>query len=123
MAQKQSKILIVENDLPVAHTLELKLSKAGYLTKVVTDGEEALVTLEKEKYDLILLDLVLPKMDGFDFLAKLSSNKFASRVLVLTNLSQDEDVKRAKDLGAEHYYIKANTPIVKVVDKIQELLG
>ena len=118
-----SKILIIENELPIVHALELKLNRSGFSTQIALNGEEALKCLDHDKYDLILLDLIMPKMDGFSFLTELRKKNTTSEVIILSNLSQEEDVKRAKDLGAKNYFVKSDTPIVKIVDYTKKTLG
>lgn len=78
-----------------------------------------MVEAKAAKYDLILLDMIMPKMDGFTVLQKLKENGNKIPVIVTSNLGQDEDVKRAKDLGARDYLVKSDTPLVKIVEYIQ----
>ena len=121
MAAKQ-KILIVDDERAIAHALELKLTHTGYDATVVGDGELALEALGKDTFNLMLLDLVMPKMDGFTVLAEMKKRKLTVPVIVSSNLSQEEDIKRAKELGAKDYFIKSNTPLVQIVEKIQAFL-
>lgn len=116
------KILIIEDEKPLARALELKLTHAGFQTKVVFNGEDGIEIINKESFSLILLDLVMPKMDGFTVLAILKVKKIKTPVIVLSNLSQEEDEKRAKEFGAKEFFIKSNTPIATVVLRIVELL-
>lgn len=119
---KQKKVLIVEDERPMARALELKLTHGGYDAKAVFNGEEALAELDRQKYDLILLDLVMPVMDGFAFLAKMKERRISTPVIVATNLSQEEDLQRAKKLGTKEYFIKSNTPIAEVVRRVKSIL-
>lgn len=124
MAQDPKKILIVEDERPLARALELKLKSSGYAPHVVFDGQAALSLLETESFDLILLDLVMPKMDGFSVLKELKNKGNNIPIIVSSNLSQEEDLKKAKELGARDYFIKSNTPlaeIIKHVDKTVKL--
>ena len=116
------KILIIEDEKSLARALELKLTHAGFKTKVVLNGEDAMQIIGKESFALILLDLIMPKMDGFTLLAMLKVKKIKTPVLVLSNLSQDEDEKRAKEFGAKEFFIKSNTPIATIVLRVIELL-
>lgn len=119
---KPKKILIVEDERPIAQALELKLTRSGLETKTVYDGEEAVKVLKEEKFDLILLDLILPKRDGFVVLNDMKDLNISTPVIVLTNLSQEEDFKRAKSLGAKDYFVKSDISLSKIVSYINELL-
>lgn len=88
------------------------------------DGEEAIETLKILKPDLILLDLILPKMNGFEVLEKIKRD-FDTRsipVIVLSNLGSDDDIKRAIKLGAEDYYVKVQHPLLEIVEKVSKFL-
>jgi DNA-binding response OmpR family regulator len=114
----KKKILIVEDERPLAHALELKMTHEGYETTVAATGEEGLKEATSGKYDLILLDLILPGVDGFTILQAMKDKKMKIVVIVLSNLGQDEDRKKAADFGAKQYLVKSNVPlsdIVKVV--------
>jgi CheY-like chemotaxis protein len=117
------KILIAEDEKPMAKALELKLKGSGFEAKAVFNGVEALAEMEKEKYDLLLLDLMMPVMDGFGVLEALK-NKPDNKTLVIvsSNLSQAEDINRAKALGAVDYFVKSDTPISEVVNHIKAAL-
>ena len=122
MAQPKKKILIFEDEKPMAHALELKLKHAGFDAKAVFNGEDGIKLLQKEKFSLILLDLIMPKMNGFAVLEALKAQKIETPVIVLSNLSQEEDEKRAKALGVKEFFIKSNTPIVKIVERVAQFL-
>jgi two-component system, OmpR family, alkaline phosphatase synthesis response regulator PhoP len=117
------KILVAEDERPMAHALELKISKAGFDVRVAYDGEEAISMLEKEKFNLVLLDLMMPKKDGFSVLIEMREKGINVPVIVSTNLSQEEDIKKAKELGADDYFVKSNTPIIRVVEYIEKVLS
>lgn len=117
------KILIVEDEKPMAKALELKLKGSGFEAKAVFNGEEALQVLAQEHYDLMLLDLMMPQKDGFSVLEDLKTKGITIPVIVATNLSQEEDIKRAKALGAQDYFVKSETPIAKVVEHVKKVLG
>lgn len=116
------KILIVEDERPLAHALDLKFTHEGFQTEVADDGAAALEAVKSEKYDIVLLDLIMPRMDGFTFLEEIQKHKIKTKVIILTNLGQDEDRKRAIALGALAYYVKANTPITEIVNKVKEAI-
>ena len=119
---KGKRILIIEDERPLAHALELKLSHEGYVTETASSGSEGLKKALAGKFDMILLDLIMPEVDGFEVLAELKAKKLKTKVIVLSNLGQDEDKARAKDLGAIEYFVKANTPIVDIVKRVRGAL-
>ncbi len=123
MPATTKKILILEDEKPLARALELKLNHAGFEATSVPNGEEGLLLLEKESFAFILCDLVMPKMDGFAFLERLKERKIKTPVIVLTNLSQVEDEKRARELGAVDFFIKSNIPVSEIVDHIKQKVG
>jgi len=117
----QKKILIVEDDNFLRSLTAKRLEKEGYTVAVAVDGESALVTAKDEQPDLILLDLLLPGLDGFAVLGKLKANADLKKVpvIVFSNLGQKEDIEKAKLLGAEQFLIKANFTLDDVMDKIK----
>lgn len=115
-------ILVVEDERPMAKALELKLTSAGFMVTVAFDGGEALAHLAKS-YDLILLDLVMPRVDGFTVLEERKRQNNTTPVIVLSNLSQDDDRARARALGAREYFVKADTPIAAIVARVKTELG
>ncbi len=117
------KILIAEDEKPMANALGLKLSSAGYETTLVYDGEAAMAAVKDSSFDLILLDLVMPKKDGFFVLAELRKLRITAPVIVSSNLSQEEDIKRAKNLGAADYFIKSDTTLAEIVEKVKRALA
>jgi DNA-binding response OmpR family regulator len=117
------KIIIVEDDMPIAKALKLKLDGAGFESKVVLNGKEAVDELAKTEYDLMLLDLMMPVMDGFAVLEQLKKEGSKLPVIVLTNLSQDEDIERAKGLGAKDYFVKSDMNLTDLVKYINKFFG
>lgn len=117
------KILIAEDRKPMAKALALKLERAGYQVQIAEDGEIALDFLKKDKFNIVLLDLVMPKVDGFTILAEMQARNIKTPVIVLSNLSQDEDERRAKELGAVEYFIKSDIPINEVVKRVSNILS
>ena len=117
------KILIMEDEKPMARALELKLTNAGFAAARAGDGIEGMELLEKEHFSLILLDLVMPRMDGFAVLKALAEKGISTPVIILSNLGQEDDEKRAKALGAKDFFIKSNTPIATIVEKVSRFLA
>ncbi len=118
----QKKILVIEDEKAMARALELKLAHAGFSIKSAYNGEEGLAMLEKEKFDFIILDLIMPQLDGFGVLAEMKKKEIKTPVMVLSNLGQAEDEKRAKALGAQEFFVKSNTPIADIVTRVQAIL-
>lgn len=106
----------------MAKALAIKLERAGFAVQVAEDGEVALKFLKDEQFDLILLDLVMPKIDGFSLLAEMQARKIKTPAIVLSNLSQEEDERRAKELGAIDYFVKSDIPINEVVERVKKTL-
>ena len=121
MTTELKKILIMEDEKPMARALELKLNHSGFLAVSVNDGQTGLDLLAKEHFDLILMDLMMPKMDGFTVLKTLQANNNKIPVLVLSNLSQEEDENKVKTLGAKDFFIKSNTSLTKLVEYVQQI--
>ncbi|MDD5103223.1 MAG: response regulator [Candidatus Peribacteraceae bacterium] len=120
--QNLKRILIVEDERPLAHALELKFRHEGFDTHICLDGEEALKEVTEGKYHVILLDLIMPRMDGFTFLQEMKNRGVKTPTVVLSNLGQDEDKTRAQSLGAVGYFVKSNTPIMEIIKQVQSLL-
>ncbi len=124
--QKQTtKILVVEDDKFLAGMYNTKLDLEGFSVIVANDGEEGLRLAESENPTIILLDIILPKMSGFDVLKSLKKNEQTKKipVILLTNLGQRDDVNKGLELGAEDYLIKAHFMPSEVVEKIKKLAG
>ena len=124
-SQKKPRILIVEDDTFLAGIYASKFESAGFAVTLVTDGEAGLKMAEKEIPDAILLDVLLPKKDGFEVLEGIKRNTATHSVpvLLLTNLGQREDVERGLKLGASDYLIKAHFLPHETVDKGKRVLA
>lgn len=122
MASELKKVMIVEDDKPMAMALKLKLESSGFDVVVASDGEDGLKMIEEVNLSLILLDLVMPRMDGFKFLEELKKRGSKIPVMVLTNLGEDEDEARAKELGAEKFFTKSKTTIKSIVEEVEDFL-
>jgi len=119
---KQKAILIAEDEKPMATALKLKLSNEGYDVVVAFDGKAALEAIDARSFDLMLLDLMMPKLDGFGVLEALQKKGKKVKTIVSSNLSQPEDFERAKELGAVDYFVKSDTSISAVVKHVQDVL-
>lgn len=116
------KILIVEDEKPIAEALSLKLSSAGYKTFLVHNGNSASAILKKSLFDLIILDLYLPVKDGFFILSELKKMKISTPVLISSNSILSEGLKRAVELGARDYFVKAETTLAEILEKVQKII-
>ena len=119
----RKRILVVEDEKPLSHALKLKLSHEGYDITIAGDGEEGLQLAAAEKFDLILIDIIMPKMDGFTMLSRLKESGNPTTIIVLSNLGQQEDIEKAKALGVTDYMVKSNTPISRIVEAVKTTLG
>ena len=119
----KKKILIIEDEKPLAHALSLKLSHEGFDVVTTESGEEGLQFLAKEKFDLVLTDLIIPGVDGFKVLETIQEKKMKIPVIVITNLNQEEDKKRVFDLGASSFFVKSNSPISEIVKNVKSKIG
>ncbi len=120
------KIVIVEDEQALSGALSDKFKHAGLEVAVANDGGEAVDVIRENKPDIIALDLLLPKKDGFEILEELKNDTELSSipVIVLSNLDQDEDLKKALRLGAVDYWVKSQHPINEIVEKVNmRLLG
>jgi DNA-binding response OmpR family regulator len=117
----QKRILIVDDEKALSHALDLKLQHEGFFTAVAHNGDECLKALEKDKYDIVLLDVMMPVLDGFQVLERLQQAPEKPIVFVLSNLSQGEDEARVYELGAKKYFVKSNTPLSVIVDEVKKI--
>lgn len=124
-AAGQKKILLVEDDNTLAGVYLDRLQAEGFILKRVPNGEEALSAAIEFKPDLILLDAMMPKVSGFDVLDILRNTPETTniRIIMLSALSQESDIKRAKDLGVDDYLIKSQVMITDVVARVKKSLG
>ncbi|MFH1255253.1 MAG: response regulator [bacterium] len=122
-----AKILLVEDDSFLRDICEKKLKKEGFNVETAVDGREAVEKAGEFKPELILLDIILPVMDGFEVLKRIRSHNDESvkktPVIMLTNLGQEEDSKKALALGANDYLVKAYFTTEDIIQKIKKRLG
>jgi DNA-binding response OmpR family regulator len=120
-----SYILVVEDEDFLARVLRDNLTLEGYEIDVATDGEQALEKIRAKQPSLILLDLLLPKKDGFQVLEELKANPDLKLipVVVLSNLGSDADIKRALAIGADDYFVKSQHPIAEVVERVRKYVS
>ena len=120
-----TKIMIVEDDLALREIYSIRLTAEGYTVVVAGDGEEALAVAAQEKPDLILSDVMMPKISGFDMLDILRATPELKdvKVIMMTALSSPEQRARGEALGADRYLVKSQVGIEDVVNVIHEVLG
>lgn len=123
--QSAKKILLVEDDDALASVYETRLAAEGFTMKRVPNGEDALAMALQFKPDLILLDVMMPKVSGFDVLDILRNTPETAnvKIIMLTALSQDSDRERAESLGVDDYLVKSQVVIADVMDRIKVHLG
>lgn len=119
------KILIAEDDMFLANAYRVRLLKGGYEIKIAGDGAEMLDLISEFTPDIILLDLVMPKMDGFKALEKLKEDEKYKDipVLITSNLGQANDIKRGMSLGATDYIVKSDLSLEDLVEKIERIIN
>jgi len=126
MVEQKNKILLVEDDVMIVRMYQRKLELEGFKVFLAFNGEEGLEILKKEKPDIILLDIMMPKMNGIEMLKALKKNPATKNipVIILTNLGdRPEDVTKAKELGAKDYWVKATVSLKEVVERIRQILA
>lgn len=121
---EQKKLLIVEDEPLLGNLLKQRFEKEGVETLLARDGEEALTILRATRPNLILLDIILPKISGFELLETMSADPSIEKapVIITSNLGQDSDVKRGQSLGAIEYFVKAKISIEELVDHVKQVL-
>ncbi|MCK4554248.1 response regulator [Candidatus Parcubacteria bacterium] len=126
MTTNNKKILVVEDDQFLRDLCVKKLNQSGYNVDFAVDGQEGLKKSIKNNPDLILLDLIMPGIDGFDVLQQVRANKNKSiaetPVIILSNLGQKSDIEKALELGASDYLIKAHFTTDDILSKVKKHL-
>lgn len=126
MAEKRKPtILIVEDEKLLSDMYEMKFSREGFDVTTAVDGFDGLKKAKSGKPDIILLDIIMPKVDGFAALRDLKSSPETKDipVILLTNLGQEEDVEKGRKLGADDYFIKASYTPAVIVSKVRQILA
>jgi len=125
MSDQKVKILLIEDEEMLANMYEAKFQNEGFNIVKALDGEEGLNKAKEILPDFILLDIIMPKMDGFAVLKALKEDDKTKSipVMLLTNLGQEEDIQRGKELGVVSYLVKANTTPSEVVETVKKQLN
>jgi len=118
------RIVLADDEHFIAIVYKEGLERAGYNVTVAHDGEEALAVIRETLPDLILLDLIMPKMNGFEVLKALKADETLAGipVVVLTNLSQDNDESEARSYGIQDFIVKANVSLNELLQRIEKVL-
>jgi DNA-binding response OmpR family regulator len=114
-------VLIAEDEKPLSHALSLKLTREGFNTDIAQNGQECLAMAKEKKYDVLLLDLMMPIVDGFQVLESIKSFAHVPKIIVLSNLSQKEDEDRVLSMGAIKYFTKSNVSLSQIVEEIKKV--
>ncbi len=120
-----TKVLIVDDDQFLLDMYALKFRESGFDVEVAENGKKAIEKADEFKPDVMLLDVVMPAVDGFEVLSEIKQKKLApgSKVIMLTNLGQKDDTERGMALGADDYIVKAHFTPTEVVDRVKSILG
>ncbi|MDD3480863.1 MAG: response regulator [Patescibacteria group bacterium] len=120
-----TKIMIVEDDVTLRDIYTTRFKAEGYEVVTASDGEAALSTAVKEKPNLILLDIMMPKISGFDVLDILRDTEETknTKIVVMSALSQTSDIEKGKTLGANAYLVKSQVTLSEVVEKVKAILA
>jgi DNA-binding response OmpR family regulator len=118
------RILLVEDEPLLGNLLKQRLEKEGFEIVLAHDGEEALAKLRESKPDLILLDIILPKISGFELMETLQADPQFERapVIIISNLGQESDIARGQALGAIQYFVKAKVSIEELVEHVKTFM-
>jgi len=119
------KILIIEDDKFLRELMTRKLLSLEYDVVSASDGEEGLQKIKSETPDIVLLDLILPGINGFDVLAKAKKDPAIEKIpiIILSNLGQSEDIEKGLKLGAQDFLVKAHFTPQEIVNKLRSILG
>jgi len=123
LENKKSRVLIVEDEVSMSKALQLKLSHAGFDVEPLYTGQGVIEKLKEKDFDLMLLDLMLPEVHGYEVLEKMKEEGIKTKVMILSNLSQKEDEDKVKALGVDSYFVKSNVSIEDIISKIKDTLS
>jgi DNA-binding response OmpR family regulator len=120
-----ARVLLAEDDRFLRKAAETALKRHGFTVLAAIDGEEALRMARAEAPDIVLLDLIMPKLQGFEVLRALKADPATTKipVIILSNLGQESDVKQAMEAGAAGYFVKANLSLHDLVKRVGEMVG
>ncbi|MCK5016990.1 MAG: response regulator [Candidatus Peribacteraceae bacterium] len=116
-------ILIAEDDTSLLEIMSMQLEKIGYEVRQSTNGKAAVKAIENNKPDILLLDLLMPEMDGFEVLEYLKKKDIHLPIIVLTNLGQEQNSEKTLQLGATECFVKSDTPLSVLGQKIERIVA
>ncbi len=125
MADEAKKVMLVEDDRFLSSLIKARLEKDGFSVTQAFDGEQAIELLQgADRPNLVILDLIMPKTNGFEVLKTISMTPGLEQVpvIIVSNLAQDSDIEKARELGAKEYFVKVKISIDDLVDKIKSLV-
>jgi DNA-binding response OmpR family regulator len=124
MADTAKKVMLVEDDRFLSSLIKARLEKDGFTVIQSFDGDDAIKRLPEERPNLVILDLIMPKTNGFEVLKQISLMPGLERtpVVIVSNLAQDSDIEKAQQLGAKAYFVKVKISIDDLIGKIENLL-
>jgi len=124
MEENAKKVMLVEDDRFLSSLIKARLEKDGFGVIQAFDGEQAIQILTNDRPNLVILDLIMPKTNGFEVLKTISLTPGLSDtpVIIVSNLAQDSDIEKARQLGAKEYFVKVKISIDDLVDKIKSLV-
>ncbi len=116
-------ILLIEDDSFLSNIYVIKLEEAGFEVDTLLEGERAIETIKNKKPDLILLDIVLPDISGWEILEKIKNDsEIKSKVIIISNLGQKDEKEKGMELGADHYLVKAYYTPTELVGEIKKII-
>ncbi|MCA9397707.1 response regulator [candidate division WWE3 bacterium] len=114
-----ARILIAEDEIALSKALETKLSEKGFDVEIASDGEIALQKVQDAHFDLIILDILMPKMNGLKFLEEMLELGIEVPVIVASNLSREDEITEARRLGVVEYFIKSETSLDTIIQMVE----
>jgi CheY-like chemotaxis protein len=114
-------ILIAEDEVPLAQAMNTILQQAGYTTTVVSNGNQVLDILQKQTFDLIILDILMPQKNGLEVLEEIVRRNIDIPVVIASNLSREDEITEAKRLGAVEYFIKSETALHSLIEIVERV--
>ncbi len=119
---ENSTVLIIEDEKAIAMAMKIKLQKAGIEVQAVFSGDEGIREIETNTYDLVLLDIMMPTIDGWEVLSRIKAAGLKTKVIVTSNLSQEEDKKKAIEMGAVDFLVKSEASLSSIVEVVKSHL-